>query len=514
MGTTPRTIIDKTVSRRKSLAVVLLTLLVAFFFFCSSVSGEFPRHGGILNLSAWLDGHGIRDDVVYSVVQMDVGQNVLLAGYTKSSGAGGSDVWLVKTREAYSPLGSVIDGVNWSRTYGGAQDDAAKCIIQADGGFYVMAGYTNSYGTGGSDMYLVKVDSDGNLLWNTTYGGPENEAANSIVQTSDGGFILAGHTTSDASARSTWLVKTSSSGNMQWNATYPGQEANVIIQTNDGGYAVATRHFNAFGLIKLDSAGQVQWNRTYHGSGYDANAESVIQTSDGGYALAGWTKTSEAGIDSPWLVKTNASGTVQWERNYGGTLGVYAVVQTSDGGYAMTGDRACLIMIDSSGNVWWNHNYDGLSEDNLHFTRIYSIIQPFPDHFVMAGTQQSYGQNPTGLDGRMWRITQIPFRNATLPTASPSATPTPTPSPTQTPSPTSTPTLDPIATPSTSPSPSQSPTTSPSPSQLPTSPAPTQKPGESAKSQDTLSTSVLIVAAATALIAFAIYAIAVVLRKR
>jgi len=248
-------------------------------------------------------------------------------------------------------------------------------------------------------MWLVKTDVNGAAQWNMTYGGLQDDMANCVVQTSDGGYVLAGYTNSfDAQGQSTWLVKTDAYGNMDWNEIYPGQAANSLIRTSDGGFALATAHSNAFGLVKIDSFGRIQWNQTYAGPSDRANGECVIQTIDEGYAIAGWTLTNSTGLYSAWLVKTDSAGTVQWNQTYG-SLGAYSVVQTSDGGYAMTGDRACLIIVDSAGNLQLTKNYDGLTEDNLHFTRTYSIIQPSPNGFRMVGVQESYGTILSGYDG-------------------------------------------------------------------------------------------------------------------
>jgi hypothetical protein len=198
------------------------------------------------------------------------------------------------------------------------------------------------------------------------------------------------------------MVKTDASGQMQWNRTVPGLAVNSISDTSDGGYVLATKCFSGFELVKLDSSGQVHWNQTYSGPENSA-AESAIQTNDGGYALAGWENTSQTST-STRLIKTDSSGNMQWEQKYDG-LGAYGLIQTSSGGYALTGDRAFLLITDSSGNVQWNRNYDALSEDNLHFTRNYDIFEASSDQFVMVGTQQSYGQILTGLDGRFIRVT-------------------------------------------------------------------------------------------------------------
>lgn len=393
--------------KRQVFVSILLASLVFVFLFCLPTKADYaPQSATTLNLSAPFSGASwAKDDVPSSLVAIKGANVTFLAGYTSSFGAGGYDVWLIKTSQqinVFPGLGSYfMDSIQWRKTYGGTQDDMAKSIIQTSDGDFVLAGQTKSYGAGGFDMYLLKVDSDGNLLWNATYGGSQDDGANCVVQTADGGFILAGYTLSGVSSQSTWLVKTDAQGQMEWNSTYPGLEANSIVYTSDGGYVLATRYPNAFELVKLNSACQVEWNQTYSEPS-NAEAESAIQTNDGGYAVTGWI-SSAAGSYSARLIKTDGLGNVQWDRIYAG-LGAYAVIQVEGGGFALTGDRAFLLITDSSGNVLWNRNYDGLSDDNLHFTRVYAVIEPNPNQFVLAGTQQSYGQILTGLDGMMIRV--------------------------------------------------------------------------------------------------------------
>jgi cell division septation protein DedD len=449
---------------------LLLISLVSVFFFRMSVKADYvPQSSSTLNLSSEFGVSWAGDDVAYAMTPIDSENSTILAGYTTSFGAGGSDVWLVKVTSRLNFLNGqpwiYRDMVDWRKTYGGAQDDGAKSVIQADEGCYIIAGYTESYGAGGFDMYLVKVDPNGNLLWNRTYGSSRDDGANCIVQASDGGYIIAGYTNSDAQSQSAWLVKIDSSGQAQWNQTVPGMEANSIVRTSDGGYVLATKYFTGFELVKLDSSCQVQWNQTYTGPDISA-AESAIQTNDGGYAIAGWENASQTAT-SARLIKTDSSGNVQWDQTYAG-LGAYALIQTSSGGYALTGDRAFLIITNSSGHVQWNRNYDALSEDNLHFTRTYYIAEPSSNQFVMAGTQQSYGQILTGLDGRMIRVTLTYVAETTpeqtpAPTPAPTPTPTPTPTATPTPQPTATPTPSPTASPSPEPTPTPEPQSEPFP---------------------------------------------------
>jgi hypothetical protein len=282
---------------------------------------------------------GSGDDFAYSVVQTSDG-GYALAGFTDSSGEGGFDFYLVKTDSAGNQ--------NWSRTYGGSGDDLAYSLVATSDGGYALAGHTSSFGAGYYDFYLVKTDSAGNLQWSKTYGGTGDDEASSLIQTSDGGYALAGWTDSfGGGGFDFYLVKTDSSGSMVWNRTYGtagDNRAYSIIQTSDGGYALAgfTDSFGAGGndfyLVKTNSTGNMQWNMTYGGIG-DDEAYSLIQTGDGGYALAGYATSSSAGVGSFWLVKTNSTGAMQWSQTYGSTgdSEAYALVQTTDGGYALGG---------------------------------------------------------------------------------------------------------------------------------------------------------------------------------
>jgi hypothetical protein len=224
----------------------------------------------------------------------------------------------------------------------------ANALVQTVDGGYALAGYTVSYGAGTGDFWLVKTDGSGNAQWSKTYGGGYSDSAYGLVQTVDGGYALAGYTGSyGAGIWDFWLVKTGSSGNMQWNRTYGGvgfEEAYALVQTSDGGYALAglTESFGAgsqdFWLVKTDGSGNAQWNRTYGGTGGDG-ARSLIQTGDGGYALAGVTIPLGSGYTDAYLVKTDSAGNMQWNKTYGGSVfdEAYALVQASDGRYALAG---------------------------------------------------------------------------------------------------------------------------------------------------------------------------------
>jgi len=283
---------------------------------------------------------GTNYDYAYSLVQTTDG-GYALSGQTASFGVGSGDFWLIKTDS--------VGNTQWNRTYGGTGMDVAYSLVQTSDGGYALTGITQSYGAGGSDFWLVKTDSVGNAQWNRTYGGTSSDVILfGLVQTSDGGYALGGATLSyGVGSGDFWLVKTDSVGNAQWNRTYGGTGLDLaysMVQTSDGGYALAgyTNSSGAgnfdFWLVKTDSAGNAQWNKTYGGTSVDA-AVPVIQTSDGGYALGGGTQSYGAGGFDAWLVKTDSTGNAQWDKIYGGTGddAAFSLVQTSDGGYALAG---------------------------------------------------------------------------------------------------------------------------------------------------------------------------------
>jgi hypothetical protein len=157
---------------------------------------------------------GTNDDTAYSVRQTSDG-GFILAGWTESYGAGKKDAWLIKT--------DANGGEQWNKTFGRKGDDAANSVRQTSDGGYIISGYTESYGAGKHDVWLIKTDAAGNQQWNKTFGGTRNDWANSVQQTKDGGYIIAGETNSDvAGDTDVCLVKTDSNGNEQWNMTFGG----------------------------------------------------------------------------------------------------------------------------------------------------------------------------------------------------------------------------------------------------------------------------------------------------
>ena len=237
------------------------------------------------------------------------------------------------------------------------------CIQQTSDSGFVLCGSTNYPGAGNGKIYLMKTDANGNLLWDKSYGDPFPNVANSLQQTNDGGFIIAGRSFPNGCC----LLKTDVNGNVNWFKTYQGNDFYSVRQTPDNGFIMCGRA-DSFGagsldgyVVKTDSLGNLQWTKTFGGSSIDA-INDVCLTFDGGFLFVGGTWSFGAGGSDVYVIKTDASGDTLWTKTYGG-LGNdngAAVKQTSDGGYIIAGstssfrsdpyDDSYIIKLDSLGN--------------------------------------------------------------------------------------------------------------------------------------------------------------------
>ena len=323
----------------------------------------------------------------------------LLVGETWSFGAGGYDMYAVRTDRS----GTVL----WSKTYGGSGDDYANDVIAlADGGF-LLVGRTGSFGAGSSDMYAVRIDKDGNVLWSKTYGGSDWEGANAVAgPLADGGFLLVGRT---YGGYDMYAVRTDRSGTVLWSKTYGGSGddyANDVIALADGGFLLVGRtdSFGAGGddmyAVRIDQDGNVKWSKTYGGSFYeDANAVAG-PLADGGFLLVGKTWSFGTGRDDMYAVRIDKDGYVLWSKTYGESRGDQANAVAGpldDGGFLLVGktyrgareDEMYTVRIDKDGNVVWSKIY-GRSDDD----RAYDVIALPDGGFLLVGwTDIGPGEN-------------------------------------------------------------------------------------------------------------------------
>lgn len=299
--------------------------------------------------------------------------------------------------------------IDWEQNYGGSDRDwGDDLIITSDGG-YAMTGYSRSSdvdvnsNNGDWDFWVIRLDEMGTLLWERNYGGSANDEATSIEQTTDGGFVIAGSTlsndgdvTDNNGIEDFWIIKLDASGNLQWQQTYGGSEvdrAESVKQTADGGYVVAGFSASQNGdasenngnfdmwLIKLDAGGNLQWEENFGGSGPDWCFEMEL-ASDGGYILTGSTISTDGdvlennGFYDYWIVKTDSNGAMEWSQNYGGSGEdrSYFIKEAPDGGFLISGTTYSndgdvssnnggadfwVIKIDDSGNLLWEESLGG-----------------------------------------------------------------------------------------------------------------------------------------------------------
>jgi len=317
----------------------------------------------------------------------------------------GYNVWLIKTNS--------IGDLEWNKTYGGIEEDYGACVVQTIDGGYIITGNTYSYGSGYTDVWLIKTDASGDEEWNQSFGGTGMDSGRSAVQTSDVGYIITGSTESFATGglydTDVWLIKTDETGNIMWDKTYGGagrDEGYCVAQTADGGYII-TGTTGSFGagyrdvwLIKTDENGDKEWDKTYGGTYLD-EGRCVQQTSDEGYIITGIiesiTKSSGTSNYDVWLIKTDENGNEEWKRNYGGTNFdmSYCVEQTTDSGYIITGctyfydeifGDVWLIKTDEKGNYLWDKTFGGLLWDEGR-----CVVQTSDGGFIITGSTTSFG---------------------------------------------------------------------------------------------------------------------------
>jgi len=259
--------------------------------------------------SQWIRTYGGYDSDVCNAILPTSDEGCVLAGETESFGAGFADIWMLKVNYYGDSL--------WSRTFGGEDDDYCAALLPADDGGYYLAGSTESFGLGLRDFWLVKTNENGDSLWSDYYGGPGDDWCFSAQRTADGGLILAGYTNSFGTGHTdVWLVKTDENGVHQWNRTYNGRTpedydgAFCVQQTTDGGYIMAGSSFYAPGqhsdimVLRVDADGDSLWSLFYGGAGMDVG-HAVQQTSDGGFLVLCYL--DEPGQNA-WLIRLNPEG--------------------------------------------------------------------------------------------------------------------------------------------------------------------------------------------------------------
>ncbi|MCK9289985.1 MAG: T9SS type A sorting domain-containing protein [Bacteroidales bacterium] len=335
--------------------------------------------------------------------------------------------------------------IEWQKSLGGTGEDVATSIQQTSDGGYIVAGYSysndgdigNSHGN--ADYWIVKLDHAGKIQWEKSMGGSSTELAYFVQQTSDGGYIVAGESSSndgDVSgnhgSEDYWIVKLDDAGNLQWQKSLGGSSTEVaysIQQTSDGGYIVAGESSSNDGdvtknhgesdcwIVKLDHIGNIQWEKSLGGSENDW-ASSIQQTSDGGYIIGGTSRSNDGDVSGNhgdydyWIAKLDNVGNLQWQKSLGGSFPDYleCIQQTLDSGYIVVGESFSndgdvseshrgrgdywVVKLDNAGNIQWEKALGGSGQDWA-----YSISQTSDRGFIIAGWAESQDGDVSGNHG-------------------------------------------------------------------------------------------------------------------
>ena len=335
--------------------------------------------------------------------------------------------------------------IEWDRYYGGSSIDYMQTLLQTNDGGYIFVGSITANdedvvftANDGGNIWLVKTDESGSMQWEQNYGGSSSENVASIHQTSDGGYIMGGWTSStdgnvgaNNGASDFWVVKIDAVGNIEWEKNYGGSEyeqLNSLEITDDGGYILGgTSTSNDgdvggnngdedFWVVKIDVLGNLEWEKNFGGTDRD-ELKALQQTSDGGFILGGNTRSNDGdigenyGISDFWLIKTNSIGEIEWEKNFGGSNLEYlsSLQQTNDDGFILGGTSRLsdgdvtanngstdfwVVKIDGLGNLEWEKNFGGSDGEAL-----YSIEQTNDNGFALCGHTRSSDGDVTTLHG-------------------------------------------------------------------------------------------------------------------
>lgn len=341
-------------------------------------------------------------DSAYEVISTE-DSGYLIAGETTNFDGDNNDAFVVKVDQDGNP--------EWQKEVGGDIDDRVSTAVQTQDGGYLVAGYTSRVGTGGNGLWLIKFAKGGEKAWEVTYGNDIQDRALDIVATNDGGYALAGYTeTVGDNPRDAWLLKINDIGQVQWNRTYTSAaydrtEAAALVQTSDGGYALAGQSYyyptapDAF-VVKTDSRGYVEWKNTYNFADFDSfvgnyreYATDIVQTTDGDYTFAGqWVGESGA------IVHLNSDGEGDWLSSYSNISStddtnseIPSLAKTSDGGYALierylNGEKSALIKTDENGNSEWQKKFEARTTFDASGKRIgRDVITTADGGYIVAG---------------------------------------------------------------------------------------------------------------------------------
>lgn len=338
-----------------------VNISVVFLLFYVIIHAQTPPD------TVWTMSYGGNDQEEAYAVEPSIDGGFIIAANTKSYGTGLWDAWLIKT--------DAVGNLEWSETYGGSGIDNIYDVKQTPDGGYIVAGRTDQDGSSYSMVWLIRTDAMGDTLWTKTFGEHDKaELANSVEITNDGGFIVAGMKEVepyDDPHEEFWLIKTDSDGNLLWSRTHGGagyDAAFSVNQSSDLGFIIigtteVPLSLEDIRLVKTNQDGMLEWEKTYGGLFNDAGLD-VIQTQDGGYMLTGKIQSAVWDPFDMWVIKTDEDGNQIWDNLFGGSamdMG-YALIADPESGYLLAGitttpgtgnANGWLVKIDEDGNEEW-----------------------------------------------------------------------------------------------------------------------------------------------------------------
>lgn len=301
-----------------------------------------------------------------------------------------------------SPVGQSSTELMWEKTYGGSGDDRAYYAAQTGDGGFLIVGSTTSIFPGETVAWMVRIDSNGNMLWNKNFLEGNGTEFRHVINT-ENGFLLVGNTFSASGTSKGIIAQTDEQGNVIWNITIGGPNINNLLsatETDDGfvfaGFTYPSGSTNSEAwVVKTTSDGNVTWNKTYGQAG-DYAARTIVTAENSSCVIAGYTNSSENGVNDAWLFKIDANGTLLWSRTYGSTESQEATALTkAESGYLIVGDKfspetdydALMIKTDMDGNVLWQNTYGGAG-----FDMPYDVTSLSSGGYAITGFTFSWGQ--------------------------------------------------------------------------------------------------------------------------
>ncbi|MGZ3898870.1 MAG: T9SS type A sorting domain-containing protein [Bacteroidia bacterium] len=318
----------------------------------------------------------------------------ILTGYVNTSSLTDCNLYVMKTDN----MGNLL----WEKSFGGNKPEYSYNILSTSDGNYFIIGYSFSFNAGDMDVYLIKIDPSGNLLWQKTFGGSGNEEGHEIIQTGDGNYAIVGTTNSNTTSQDIFLMKIDLAGTQSWIKYYGGsgkEYGNSIKLCSDGGYIITGQTFSSGPkglayLIRTDSNGDTLWTKRY-GASLDNEGVAIVANSDGSFTYVERDSSSTSDVDIR-VIKTDASGNKLWDKLYGSTLKdtPKSICNTSDGGYLVGGMSRSfgwvnpdmwLLKVNAGGDTLWSRHFGGSDHEHCYKAK------EWDNGYIAAGHSLSYG---------------------------------------------------------------------------------------------------------------------------